>query len=254
MRCKNGTRKNKKTGKCEPIKKSVKRCPNGTRRNKKTKNCEPKIEKLFPNNNLATIKTEQTKKMTEIKPTVTKLLFIEYEVKSCFYYQIYKDYFGKPGKPRKINKLLAGEIKTNLYDKIMQYRTHFIPGHIGVLDPLERIDNFLSEKFGVIHIDHENYYYDENKEKLLGDIEVSVQLNQNEDEIKFEEIETIIFDSFNCTYSSTDYKIPLNNSINNSIKTTDEKFNELHKDIYFEVLETPTNIKFRVENPTGLLK
>jgi hypothetical protein len=199
--------------------------------------------------------------MTESKHTETKLIFIEYEVKSCFFYQTYsKDYFGYlglPFKPRKIKKLLAGEIKTNLYDKIMQYRTHFIPGRIGVLDPMERIDNFLSEKFGVIHIDHENYYYDEIKEKLLCDIEVSVQLNQNdeikfEDELKFEDIETIIFDSFNCTYSSINYKIPINN--NSYIETTDEKFNKLDKDIYFEVLETPINIKFRVVNPSGLLK
>ena len=45
-RCPNGTRKNKKTGNCEPKNKTInnhqvnKRCPNGTRRNKKTGNCE----------------------------------------------------------------------------------------------------------------------------------------------------------------------------------------------------------------------
>ena len=72
-RCPNGTRRNKKTGKCEAktkkidvktkrrrkvkliivkklspkdktekVKKERNRCPNGTRRNKKTGNCEPK--------------------------------------------------------------------------------------------------------------------------------------------------------------------------------------------------------------------
>ena len=60
-RCPKGTRKNKKTGNCEPVKKKSlstskskistpviapkpairKRCPNGTRKNKKTGNCEP---------------------------------------------------------------------------------------------------------------------------------------------------------------------------------------------------------------------
>jgi hypothetical protein len=60
MRCKNGTRRNKKTGECEPHN-STKRCPNGTRRNKKTKNCEStKIENFFPTKNLATIKMEKT--------------------------------------------------------------------------------------------------------------------------------------------------------------------------------------------------
>jgi hypothetical protein len=54
MRCKNGTRKNKKTGECEPSKigktSKTKRCPNGTQKNKNTKNCEPKkkIENFFP--------------------------------------------------------------------------------------------------------------------------------------------------------------------------------------------------------------
>jgi hypothetical protein len=67
MRCKNGTRKNKKTGECEPTKNTskplrtfsnLKRCPNGTQKNKKTGICEPKkkIEKFNPDKNLATIK------------------------------------------------------------------------------------------------------------------------------------------------------------------------------------------------------
>jgi hypothetical protein len=39
-RCPNGTRRNKKTGACEPAQKRP-RCPNGTRRNKQTGNCDP---------------------------------------------------------------------------------------------------------------------------------------------------------------------------------------------------------------------
>ena len=48
-RCPNGTRRNKKTGKCDHAKRELKkyekqkkstRCPNGTRRNKKTGKCE----------------------------------------------------------------------------------------------------------------------------------------------------------------------------------------------------------------------
>jgi len=45
-RCPNGTRRNKKSGKCETAKKGKKqqrkRCPNGTRRNKKSGKCEKK--------------------------------------------------------------------------------------------------------------------------------------------------------------------------------------------------------------------
>jgi hypothetical protein len=41
-KCPNGTRRNKKTGMCEPLRnKSEKRCPNGTRRNTKTGMCDP---------------------------------------------------------------------------------------------------------------------------------------------------------------------------------------------------------------------
>ena len=71
-RCPNGTRKNKKTGDCEPTTKtksspkkenkkvsSVKnitaRCPKGTRKNKKTGNCE------------STTKTKSTPKISKIK-------------------------------------------------------------------------------------------------------------------------------------------------------------------------------------------
>lgn len=53
LRCKNGTWKNKKTGKCEEkstIRKRY-RCKNGTRKNKKTGKCEGSIQKM-PNNSV----------------------------------------------------------------------------------------------------------------------------------------------------------------------------------------------------------
>jgi len=49
-RCKNGTRKHKKTGNCEKYVLSItKRCKNGTRKNKKTGNCDKiELSKLSP--------------------------------------------------------------------------------------------------------------------------------------------------------------------------------------------------------------
>ena len=44
-RCKKGTRKNKKTGNCEP-KKDRKRCKNGTRKNKRSGRCESRKYQL----------------------------------------------------------------------------------------------------------------------------------------------------------------------------------------------------------------
>ena len=43
-RCPNGSRKDKKTGKCVKVG-SQKRCPKGTRKNKKTGNCEESVKK-----------------------------------------------------------------------------------------------------------------------------------------------------------------------------------------------------------------
>ena len=42
-RCRNGTRRNKKTGECVEKHLLKKRCCNGTRRNKKTGKCVPAI-------------------------------------------------------------------------------------------------------------------------------------------------------------------------------------------------------------------
>ena len=49
-KCTKGTRRNKKSGNCEPkvSKPEPKRCPKGTRRNKKSGNCEPKVSKPEP--------------------------------------------------------------------------------------------------------------------------------------------------------------------------------------------------------------
>ena len=71
-RCPNGTRKNRKTKKCESNEHRVirKRCPNGTLKNRKTKNCEVKedrvIRKRCPNGTRKNRKTKvcQPKKTT----------------------------------------------------------------------------------------------------------------------------------------------------------------------------------------------
>jgi hypothetical protein len=47
-RCANGTRKNKKTGNCEPTATKLKRCTKGTRRSKKTGNCESPVKTPSP--------------------------------------------------------------------------------------------------------------------------------------------------------------------------------------------------------------
>ena len=63
-KCPNGTRKNKKTGRCE---KTVlkKRCPNGTRKNKKTGRCKKTVlKKRCPN---GTRKNKKTGRCNKIK-------------------------------------------------------------------------------------------------------------------------------------------------------------------------------------------
>jgi hypothetical protein len=53
-KCPNGTRKNQKSGKCEPHSaKERKNCPKGSRRNKKTQNCDKTITKVAKHAKLA---------------------------------------------------------------------------------------------------------------------------------------------------------------------------------------------------------
>jgi len=56
-RCANGTRKNKKTGNCEPTATKLKRCTKGTRRSKKTGNCESPVKTPSPVKLLTPVKT-----------------------------------------------------------------------------------------------------------------------------------------------------------------------------------------------------
>ena len=69
-RCKNGTRKNKKSGLCvknesEPTKK--KRCKNGTRKNKKTGNCEKYGVVLHRSTPRSLLKSNSVKSLSKSK-------------------------------------------------------------------------------------------------------------------------------------------------------------------------------------------
>lgn len=83
-RCPNGTRRNKKTGNCEPTRKKsskslkpkntntkVGRCPNGTRRNKKTGNCEKKRVSAKPSTPKPKLPTPKPRTLTPKQRTPT---------------------------------------------------------------------------------------------------------------------------------------------------------------------------------------
>jgi len=111
-RCQNGTRRNKKTGNCEPngIKSSVivpksllpnhlKKCPKGTRRNKKTGNCEPKqkpmpmpmqMRKLEVSSNKKRILTRMLKLKRHIGPGLEKLRYCLNKTGECFAFGKYQ--------------------------------------------------------------------------------------------------------------------------------------------------------------------
>lgn len=74
-RCPNGSRKNKKTGKCEKVG-SQKRCPKGTRKNKKTGNCEENTKK--PKS------VEKPKEISVEKPKEDELAVLKKELKDDY--------------------------------------------------------------------------------------------------------------------------------------------------------------------------
>jgi len=100
-RCKNGTRRNKKTGNCEPTTNKGTRCKNGTRRNKKTGNCEPttnkgtlkrtsnKIEiKNVPLEEIKNIPLEKENKLPKshkMNKNTKKIKVNEYEIQEILY-------------------------------------------------------------------------------------------------------------------------------------------------------------------------
>ena len=77
-RCANGTRRNKKTGNCEPNRKKSKRCAKGTRKNKKTGNCEP-VKKSTPVKSSSTVDaTWRIHKIDYVFPTIDVMDFSNY--------------------------------------------------------------------------------------------------------------------------------------------------------------------------------
>jgi len=76
IRCPNGSRRNKQTGKCTKKSKTKNRCPNGTRRNKKTRRCN-KIKKTIKKTIQKTKKHKKHKKPKTLKsysPSINKSL------------------------------------------------------------------------------------------------------------------------------------------------------------------------------------
>lgn len=82
-RCKNGTRRNKKTGKCEEKKEKVTqvnqlpRCKKGTRRNKKTGKCEEKIVSTQTSPSMSKLGKIEAKNTPVAMPSKTKTMQVE---------------------------------------------------------------------------------------------------------------------------------------------------------------------------------
>ena len=95
VRCPNGSKRNKSSGKCETKKKSTrqKRCRNGMRRSRKTKICEWKVERQLSTDRLSSKEImemlnengykESDPKYSILYNKLQKLQFIK-KYKSCF--------------------------------------------------------------------------------------------------------------------------------------------------------------------------
>ena len=86
-RCPNGSRKDKKTGKCVKVGTQTKRCPKGTRKNKKTGNCEENKSVKKPKEN----KSVEKPKENELE-LIKKELNDDYEIDYKFVRRILYQY------------------------------------------------------------------------------------------------------------------------------------------------------------------
>jgi hypothetical protein len=88
-RCKKGTRKNKKTGECEPYDKNAQKrntCKKGTRRNKQTGECEELYISEADLNEIIhsfDISEDKRRELEELKPYLRKIKYNR-RYKSCF--------------------------------------------------------------------------------------------------------------------------------------------------------------------------
>ena len=114
-RCPKGTRKNKKTGECEPVNKSMtakskvktptpqpavrKRCPKGTRKNKKTGQCDP-IKKSI------TANVKSPKKLGKKLKLVSKPKVVDKKLKKTSPSPVKATKKAKMVKPRKLTRKL----------------------------------------------------------------------------------------------------------------------------------------------------
>jgi NAD-dependent DNA ligase len=115
-RCPNGTRKNKKTGECDPIRRSSiskskvktssplaiirKRCPKGSRKNKKTGKCDP-INKPQPHTGI-----KKPKKLYKKLKLVSKPKVVDEKLKKTSPYLVKATKKTKMSKPRKLTRKL----------------------------------------------------------------------------------------------------------------------------------------------------
>lgn len=188
-RCPNGTRRNKKTGECEPTKivkvqkqqqdkakeaseKKIKRCPNGTRLNKKTGECEPtKI-----------VKEKKVQKQQQDKAK-------EASKKSTIYHVIKKLGEGAIGKV-----FLLGDEKGNKY-ALKTGPSNILSEQYSILQTLKKkhicnhflcpIDFTISNNEGFIYMQYLENYIDLS-DIIKGDyfitIRNSIQLKKNLDD------------------------------------------------------------------------
>lgn len=204
-RCPNGTRRNRKTGNCEPVRSAHgargknedntgaerrSRCPNGTRRNKKTGECEKKAvaipdphPDLFDPSMHKRERTIVAKHYQEGLECLLRTAILTdytrgYNMKPAERKQLYTELRGKEGK-----KMLASLTDVFSMDHLLEawYR-HYAPDKAGDVDDIlekylyceSKMWNILYRKY--VDPDHRDvrlWFYDDRCEQRLRDVKVA---------------------------------------------------------------------------------
>ena len=174
-RCPNGSRKDKKTGKCVKVSTQTKRCPKGTRKNKKTGNCEENTSVKKPKEIKSVEKPKEIKsveKPKEIKSVekpkenelelIKKELNDDYESSYKFVRRILYQYMLQTIDNRNDEKNFGGEDEdgTDIYISKREFND-FIDKNIKSIYAITKRVNDIPDDFDLHGSDREVLMIDE---------------------------------------------------------------------------------------------
>ncbi len=155
-------------------------------------------------------------------------IIIKFRVKSSFYK--INNYNSKESEVKKINE----ELVNALYESMdSRTKTSYIPNEYIPLGNNKVNEIFMNEKYKMIKIIEEEFEYS----KGYLNVKYNLEINTNEKSFTLEEVEGLIYDSFNETYSTEDATIFIEDYITEIGKSN-------WYDYVLKIIDTPENIEW----------